>query len=211
MLHLQADLIRLGFDIKADGIFGLNTLRAVRTFQQNSGIAVDGIAGRFTLAAIYDAVNQVEMILPESTHFQYEDFISKADGDASTNGIPRMYWDNIQALMDRLEMVRISIGNLPIIIRSGYRSPEYNRRIGGARQSQHMLGKAADIYIKDKTLSCYQLASAIYFNQKLRPLFGGYGLGSDTNLHIDIRQKANPIKPSVWWYGKKTWKEWGDN
>lgn len=33
----------------------------------------------------------------------------------------------------------------PIRVNSGYRSPEVNRAVGGARDSQHMRGQAADI------------------------------------------------------------------
>ena len=43
-----------------------------------------------------------------------------------------------------LEQVRIALGGAPILISSGYRSPALNAAIGGARNSQHMLGQAAD-------------------------------------------------------------------
>src|SRR5690606_1452956 len=34
-----------------------------------------------------------------------------------------------------------------IIVTSGYRSPEHNRRVRGARKSQHMACAAADIHV----------------------------------------------------------------
>ncbi len=37
----------------------------------------------------------------------------------------------------------------PITISSGNRCPKYNRKVGGAKSSQHLLGRAADIQIKD--------------------------------------------------------------
>jgi len=37
--------------------------------------------------------------------------------------------------------------NIPITIRSGYRSAPLNRAVGGANNSQHMKGQAADITI----------------------------------------------------------------
>lgn len=43
-----------------------------------------------------------------------------------------------------LEPVRALLG-VPLRVTSGYRSPAVNAAIGGARQSQHMLGEAADI------------------------------------------------------------------
>lgn len=51
---LQQALNALGYDCgAADGIFGVKTEMAVRAFQQENGLAVDGIAGRFTQRALY--------------------------------------------------------------------------------------------------------------------------------------------------------------
>lgn len=49
---LQTALAALGFSCNADGIFGAHTERAVREFQQNAGIASDGIVGQSTFGAI---------------------------------------------------------------------------------------------------------------------------------------------------------------
>ena len=38
----------------------------------------------------------------------------------------------------------------PVIINSGYRSPELNKKVGGVRDSQHVKGEAADIRCKDR-------------------------------------------------------------
>jgi len=38
-------------------------------------------------------------------------------------------------------------GNDPIIINSGYRSPEVNKAIGGVPSSNHLTGCAADIHV----------------------------------------------------------------
>ncbi len=43
-----------------------------------------------------------------------------------------------------LQPLRDAIGG-PIKVSSGYRTPRLNRAIGGARNSQHMVGEAADI------------------------------------------------------------------
>lgn len=207
---LQQQLNKLGYRLAEDGLFGLNTLRAVRDFQLNSDIAVDGIVGHFTEMALFNALNKVTLPKPSSAHFSYDEFICNSDKDAMANGIPHSYWQNIQTIMDRLEQVRMAVGNLPIVIRSGYRSPAYNKAVSGAKKSQHLYGKAVDIYIKGRSLSCASLANIIYFNDALKTLFGGYGLGSKTNVHVDIRQKSNIQKPTIWWYSKKSWKEWGD-
>lgn len=53
--------------------------------------------------------------------------------------------NNLRALCKNiLQPLRDSVGG-PIKISSGYRTPRLNRAIGGARNSQHMVGEAADI------------------------------------------------------------------
>lgn len=52
---------------------------------------------------------------------------------------------NLTKLVDNvLDPLRERYGK-PIIVNSGYRSPELNRKVGGARKSMHMDGMAADI------------------------------------------------------------------
>ena len=52
---LQETLNTLGYDCgTADGIFGAKTEIAVRSFQQANGLAADGIAGKNTLALLYN-------------------------------------------------------------------------------------------------------------------------------------------------------------
>lgn len=67
---------------------------------------------------------------------------------AVRNGIPNNpdsdTLDNLRFLAAMLEEVRVLIG-APIIITSGFRSPEVNRRVGGSPNSAHMAGLAADI------------------------------------------------------------------
>ena len=46
-----------------------------------------------------------------------------------------------------LEPARCEVG--AIIVNSGYRNEVYNRQVGGVRNSQHLLGQAADIRPKD--------------------------------------------------------------
>jgi zinc D-Ala-D-Ala carboxypeptidase len=54
---------------------------------------------------------------------------------------------NLRALCAAvLDPLRTAL-EVPIKVNSGYRSPELNRRIGGAAKSQHVEGKAADIQV----------------------------------------------------------------
>lgn len=53
--------------------------------------------------------------------------------------------NNLEQLVDNiLDPLREEYGN-PIIVNSGYRCPELNKAVGGAKTSQHVKGLAADI------------------------------------------------------------------
>lgn len=52
--------------------------------------------------------------------------------------------DNINYTIRRLDEIREGYGK-PIIINSGYRCPELNRKVGGVSSSFHQLGLAVDI------------------------------------------------------------------
>lgn len=52
---------------------------------------------------------------------------------------------NLRVLADGLERVRALLGGHPIRINSGYRAPAVNASVGGAKNSDHMYGFAADI------------------------------------------------------------------
>lgn len=52
------------------------------------------------------------------------------------------------ALVERLEEIRAHFGK-PINILSGCRCEKHNAKVGGAKFSQHKLGTAADIIVRD--------------------------------------------------------------
>ncbi|MBK25131.1 MAG: hypothetical protein CME70_14130 [Halobacteriovorax sp.] len=78
-------------------------------------------------------------------NFSFSEFSCRDGSD-----VPFEYIDNVRLLAENLQVLRDHIG-LPIRVISGYRSPSYNRKIGGARKSQHMVAKAADIKVTGLT------------------------------------------------------------
>lgn len=64
--------------------------------------------------------------------------------------VPKQYQKNAHEVLTNLQILRDQLGE-PIFINSGYRTPDYNKRIGGAKFSQHTVGKACDITVKSKT------------------------------------------------------------
>ena len=107
--------------------------------------------------------------------------------------VPEELFENVQLLCDNLQVLRDHIGK-PIRVISGYRSPKYNRRIGGARKSQHMTAKAADIKVSGMTPA--EVKSAIVSLIKDGKMMkGGIGLYK-TFTHYDVRGR------NARWYGK---------
>jgi uncharacterized protein YcbK (DUF882 family) len=76
--------------------------------------------------------------------------------------------------------------NAPITINSGYRTPEYNEKIGGAKDSQHMKGTAADINVAGiRPSKLYVSLDKGVVTGKSHP--GGLGL-YDNFVHVDVRK-----------------------
>lgn len=71
--------------------------------------------------------------------------------------------------------------NRRVVVTSGYRSPEHNRRVNGARRSLHMSCSAADIVVDG--VSKWELASFV----RAMPGRGGVGTYCHTNaIHVDV-------------------------
>lgn len=83
-------------------------------------------------------------------------------------------------LVNRLEALRQLIGR-PVLVNSGFRCPEHNRAVGGAKNSYHLRSMAADI--RSPGLSVSQLVS-------LAEQVGFTGIGTYQTLgfvHVDVR------------------------
>lgn len=153
-----------------DGSFGPLSVAAAKAFQQDfGGIAVDGICGEQTEKALKHSVAYGIYRKSDSTDYtpDYTN-VQINNTDDSTHNNTETPWCRIKyfkksefackcgkycngypAEID-MGMVRISdeirarIGK-PITINSGLRCKTHNANVGGVSNSQHLLGKAADL------------------------------------------------------------------
>ncbi len=88
-------------------------------------------------------------------------------------------------LCQTLEVIRAAIDK-PIVIISGYRSPEHNAKVRGAKASQHMEGRAADIRVADLNAGALWAAIKGLHGQGALPNLGGLGRYTGW-VHVDVR------------------------
>jgi len=69
--------------------------------------------------------------------------VGRLSGPARLEPPPPRLWPNILDTLDVLEWLRDRIGE-PYNLNSGFRSPTYNSKIGGAASSQHLVFRATD-------------------------------------------------------------------
>jgi len=105
-------------------------------------------------------------------NFQVKEFACKDGSDTILIDTQLAYY---------LQKIRDHFGKA-VRINSGYRTPSYNAQVGGASESQHVLGTAADILVEGYTPK----EVAAYADQ-----IGVNGIGIyKTFTHIDVR----PVK-----------------
>lgn len=115
-----------------------------------------------------------------SKNFWKHEFDSKDGAE-----MPKEVLFNIQKLANQLQVLRDYLGK-SIKVNSGYRSPKHNKSIGGVKNSQHVLGKAADIVVKG--IKPQELAVIVErLIDEGEMLQGGIGI-YNTFLHYDIRK-----------------------
>lgn len=102
----------------------------------------------------------------------------------SKDGKPSPFDETVvkRELIVLLNAIRSRYGK-PIVVTSGYRSPEHNEAVGGVKNSYHTLGLAADIRPLNENRSDVSMLQAIC--DEMNP-HGGVGF-YDTFCHVDIR------------------------
>lgn len=107
-----------------------------------------------------------------STNFKVREFACKDGSDVIFIS---------EGLVQVLQAIRLHFKK-PVTINSGYRTPAYNKKVGGASYSQHLYGTAADIVVKG-----VEPRDVAAYAETILPNTGGIGIYG-TFTHIDVRK-----------------------
>ena len=138
-----------------------------------------------------------ELSVTEVRHLQVSNR-KAAEGFALTLGL----------LCSLLEGVRRLCDDRPVVIHSGFRSPELNAYIHGSKTSQHPKGEAADFHVAGMRLVevfARIQRSPLLFGQLI--LEDGDGDGVPTWIHISLARKGRDNRECLTYDGKvyRTW------
>lgn len=191
--QIQCLLTYLGYSPGTiDGIEGRNTQGAIRAFQADYGLTVDGIFGIGTEARIREVVASGEPPQqPQDTQgteggadwWQDIRYFKRAEFRCPCGrcgGFPVEPQESIARTVDE---IRYRLG-IPISIvdggGSGVRCAAHNAEVGGVANSQHLYGLAADLH------SAASPAQMLAVAEDVMGHTGGIGLYS-WGIHVDKR------------------------
>jgi GH25 family lysozyme M1 (1,4-beta-N-acetylmuramidase) len=163
-------------------------------WQYSSKGSVPGISGNVDMNICYEEIKkeQTEVVNDKkivvhayskekegntklSANFKVKEFACK-DGSDVVFVAPE--------LVELLQKIRNHFGKA-VVINSGYRTPTYNKKVGGASYSQHLYGTATDIRING--VNPKDIAKYV---ETLIPNTGGIGIYSNF-VHVDVRRNKS--------------------
>lgn len=174
---------------KIDGVWGSESKNATERFQADYGIKADGVFGSATEKAAKHAVSYGMPAKKSSAstsggdwwddikYFKRSEFKCTCGGKYC-NGFPV---EPDKKLVQILDKIRAHYGK-PFSPNSAIRCKKRNSEVGGASNSQHLYGTAADITVPGvapKTVAAYV--------ETLLPNTGGIGIYS-WGVHVDTRK-----------------------
>ena len=204
--QIQLLLAYLGYyEAEIDGKWGEQSQSACISFQRDYGLDADGIAGAMTQkmlkAAVAGTAYKVSTESSETQRNAAESSETEGNTAESCN-----FWDGIKYFRrtefacqcggkycdgfpcePAEETVKIcdeirKRAKVPITISSGIRCEKHNAEVGGVANSNHKLGKAADLICSLSPEKLKEIAEAV--TAEMIPGRGGIGLYS-WGVHVD--------------------------
>lgn len=201
MTRLQMNLKFLGlYQGPIDGIKGIQTINAIKKFQETNNLKVDGIAGQQTIDKVREIITNIQTKIGVT-----------ADGVAGLKTIDAYFrncnketWEDIKHFKKseftckcgcglnniQLEVVKIAdevrehFGN-PAIVTSGTRCTKHNTEVGGVANSRHLKGKAIDMYVQN--VSWYDLLEYLRKLEQKGKIRYCYHINNSDCCHFDIK------------------------
>ncbi|MGW3106182.1 D-Ala-D-Ala carboxypeptidase family metallohydrolase [Streptomyces sp. NPDC001100] len=172
--------------VSIDGDFGPGTAAAVKRFQTAYGLTADASVGPNTQAKL----NALEQSDGSTLHFNWSEFYNQTDGTFNGGKLSASaVKENVRRCMYKLEALRKKLGDKPITVNSGFRSIAHNADVGGASDSMHLYGTAADLDVSGvATKTVYQKAETCGFS----------GLETYTVDHQHVDSRAD-LGRDWWW------------
>jgi uncharacterized protein YcbK (DUF882 family) len=116
---------------------------------------------------------------------------------------PREFWPRMAATIKYVFMpIRRQLGE-EIVITSGYRTPEYNAFVGGAKGSRHQWFEALDMHTPPGLENQQAILAAdlfLRYGDRLNMGLGIYGSpGNASNIHVDTGHKKRTWREAQYW------------
>jgi peptidoglycan hydrolase-like protein with peptidoglycan-binding domain len=172
--------------LAVDGDFGPATTAAVKRFQSAYGVGADGVVASGTQSKL----NALESSDGSTLHFNFSEFTDRISGNFNGGKVSAAAAkENARRCMYKLEALRLKLGNKPITVNSGFRSIQHNSDIGGATDSMHLYGTAADLNVPGvANRTVYQKAETCGFS--------GLETYTEDHQHVDSRADLG----RAWWW-----------
>lgn len=97
---LQNLLNKLGYKLSADGVYGNKTEEAIKSFQKQRGLKVDGIAGSQTFSYLKNAVSEPKVVYNDSRLVPNEKTAIEFFNEGLKKGLDFLVLDDVKTIFD---------------------------------------------------------------------------------------------------------------